>query len=164
MDYLVWLLWRWWYSRVDLETRLRNLEDVRVEHLIRVFFWRDAEPEKKKQWLWSIQASPKKAYRRGGARKVSKRWLLKTLWSDLPKQISIRYIYSITEDVEYTDPELPKRTISNTDYINIMSFCKDYHEWLCGQLAREGWASFTEVNSEIGMLLQQWPFHNIPRE
>jgi hypothetical protein len=103
------------------------------------------------------------AYRRG-AKKVSKRWLLKTLWSDLPKQINLRYIYAITQYVEYTDPELPKRTISNTDFINFMSFCKDYHEWLCGHLAREGWASFTAVNSEIGMLLQQWPFHNIPRE
>jgi hypothetical protein len=143
-------------SKSRLEKSIKARNEVRIEHLLKLYFYPEAERERE-GWERSVYSSLNKVPLLKNGRRPDFQFLRNQLWT-LPFEGKLRgemdrrvfFISGLIQD--YEPPEFPLADAVVDDCYGI---CREYSEWLADMLSLVGFLSLREVGLKVEDLLKK---------
>lgn len=143
----------------DVEDKVTDKSEEMIEHLIKIYIWRDTTY--KGHWCGEVKgllSSVKRLKGKGKKKYPKNKDIYKWLWRENDNKIDKMIdeaIYSAEKGLEgYENLRKPRRV----DKEDIKSFVNNYMIWLSNELSKNGIVTSNEVYSTIDFLLKEHPY------
>jgi hypothetical protein len=141
-------------SLSKIAQRLFQYEAVRLEHLLKVYYFRDFQMYLN-GWITSIYKCNIQIPKNVNTNKYpTYKFIYKNLWENEIDAFEDHHEGYISTFASYK--YLPK--IENPDLEGVFLFCEEYFKWLSLQLSQEGKITLEEVKEKLNSLLEEIPY------
>ena len=143
-------------SLKDIARDLQSISRSFQEHLIKLYIWRDVE-ETANYWKREISNFITEIVRVKGSKKFpSKKFIYDKIFGEW-EDVFIDYLPKRLENILSNYSSMPQVDVKAIKANELLSFVKEYCNWLSTNLSRDGIISSAEARNKLDELLEKYP-------